>query len=61
MNLDRTREKTSHLACNHIRHISIGHINYLTNGENIAIWEQEYVAHCLLKLLTSNCHYMYTM
>jgi hypothetical protein len=24
MNLDRTREKTSHLACNHIRHISIG-------------------------------------
>ncbi|KAL5660163.1 hypothetical protein ACJX0J_027288, partial [Zea mays] len=26
MNLDRTREKTSHLACNHIRHISIGTI-----------------------------------
>ena len=62
MNLDRTQKKVSYLASNHIRQISLGHIiNYLTNSENIAIWAQEYVARCLLKLLTSNCYYMYMM
>jgi len=59
MNLDRTKKKESYLASNHTRQIS--HINYLTNGDNIAIWTQEYVAHHLLKLLTSNCYYMYMM